>query len=32
LAACFSFQIVDVIPTEPHDVVLDAVATEERVF
>jgi 5-formyltetrahydrofolate cyclo-ligase len=32
LAVCFSFQIVGAIPTEPHDIVLDAVATEERVF
>lgn len=32
LAVGFSFQIVDEIPTEPHDVVLDAIATEERVL
>ena len=32
VAVCFSFQIVDAIPTESHDIVLDAVATEERVF
>jgi 5-formyltetrahydrofolate cyclo-ligase len=32
LAVCFSFQIVDAIPTEPRDTLLDAVATEKRVF
>ncbi len=31
LAVCFSFQVVDAVPTELHDVVLDAIATEERV-
>jgi len=32
LGICFSFQIVDAIPIEAHDVVLDAIATEERVL
>jgi 5-formyltetrahydrofolate cyclo-ligase len=31
LAVCFSFQLVDAVPTELHHVVLDAIATEERV-
>jgi 5-formyltetrahydrofolate cyclo-ligase len=32
LAICFSFQVVDELPIEPTDVVVDAVATEERVW
>jgi 5-formyltetrahydrofolate cyclo-ligase len=28
LGVCFSFQIVDSVPTEAHDVVMDAVVTE----
>jgi len=32
LGICFSFQVVDTIPIEAHDVVLDAVATETRVW
>jgi 5-formyltetrahydrofolate cyclo-ligase len=28
LGICFSFQIVDTMPAEPHDVVMDAVVTE----
>ena len=28
LGVCFSFQIVDEIPNEPHDVIMDAVVTE----
>jgi 5-formyltetrahydrofolate cyclo-ligase len=31
LGVCFSFQLVHAIPTEPNDVVLDAVVTEQRV-
>ncbi|HJT81431.1 MAG TPA: 5-formyltetrahydrofolate cyclo-ligase [Chthoniobacterales bacterium] len=30
LGICFSFQIVDKIPNEPHDVILDAVVTESE--
>lgn len=30
LGICFALQLVDEIPTEPHDVVLDAVVTDER--
>lgn len=30
LGVCFSFQIVDGIPTEPHDVTMDAVVTESQ--
>jgi 5-formyltetrahydrofolate cyclo-ligase len=32
LAICFSFQLVDAIPTEEHDVKVDAVVTEKRVW
>jgi 5-formyltetrahydrofolate cyclo-ligase len=32
LAICFSFQVIDEIPTEPHDAVVDAIATEERIW
>ena len=32
LAICFSFQVVDVIPTEEHDVKVDAVVTEQGVW
>jgi 5-formyltetrahydrofolate cyclo-ligase len=32
LGICFSFQLVDAIPTEEHDIVMNAVVTEERVL
>ena len=32
LGICFSFQVVDAIPTEAHDVLLDAIVTNERVL
>ena len=32
LGICFSFQVVDAIPTEDHDVIVDAVASENRVW
>jgi 5-formyltetrahydrofolate cyclo-ligase len=32
LAICFSFQVVDSIPTEEHDVKVDAVVTEQGVW
>ena len=32
LAICFSFQVIDEIPIEPHDAVVDAIATEERIW
>lgn len=32
LGICFGFQMVDAIPTEAHDVMVDAVATESRVW
>jgi 5-formyltetrahydrofolate cyclo-ligase len=32
LGICFSFQIVDVLPNEAHDVVLDAVVTETEML
>ncbi len=32
LGICFGFQVMDAIPTEPHDVIVDAVATEDRVW
>jgi 5,10-methenyltetrahydrofolate synthetase len=32
LGICFGFQVVDQIPTEEHDVIVDAVATESRVW
>ncbi|MEY2440517.1 MAG: 5-formyltetrahydrofolate cyclo-ligase family, partial [Verrucomicrobiota bacterium] len=28
LGICFSFQITDEVPSEPHDVVMDAVITD----
>ena len=28
LGICFSFQLLDTIPTEPHDIVMDAVVTD----
>ncbi len=30
LGICFSFQILDVIPVEGHDIVMDAVVTDSR--
>jgi 5-formyltetrahydrofolate cyclo-ligase len=30
LGICFSFQIVDTIPTESHDIIMDAVVTESE--
>ena len=30
LGICFSFQMVDGLPSEPHDVVMDAVVTESE--
>lgn len=32
LGICFSFQVVDALPTEEHDVVVDALATENRIW
>jgi len=32
LAICFSFQVVDAIPVEEHDVKVDAVVTEQGVW
>ena len=32
LGICFGFQVVDAIPTEEHDVIVNAVATESRVW
>jgi 5-formyltetrahydrofolate cyclo-ligase len=32
VAAAFELQIVDAIPTEPHDIPLDAIVTEKRVI
>ena len=32
LGICFGFQVLDTIPTEAHDVIVDAVATEDRVW
>ena len=29
LGICFSFQLLDTIPTEPHDIVMDAVVTDD---
>jgi 5-formyltetrahydrofolate cyclo-ligase len=28
LRICFSFQLLDAIPMEPHDIVMDAVVTD----
>jgi 5-formyltetrahydrofolate cyclo-ligase len=30
LGICFSFQLLDEIPIEPHDMVMDAVVTDDR--
>ena len=30
LGVCFSFQVVDAMATEPHDVIMDAVVTESE--
>lgn len=30
LGICFSFQLLDSIPSEPHDIVMDAVVTDDR--
>jgi 5-formyltetrahydrofolate cyclo-ligase len=32
VAICFSFQVVETLPTEEHDVIVDAVVTEQRVL
>jgi len=32
LGVCFAMQIVEMLPTEPHDQRVDAVATEEGIF
>jgi 5-formyltetrahydrofolate cyclo-ligase len=32
LGICFSFQILDAIPIEAHDILMDAIATEDRVL
>jgi 5-formyltetrahydrofolate cyclo-ligase len=32
LGVCFSFQLLDAIPTEGHDIVLDAVVTDRAVL
>jgi 5-formyltetrahydrofolate cyclo-ligase len=30
LGICFSFQVLDSIPVEPHDIVMDAIVTNDR--
>jgi 5-formyltetrahydrofolate cyclo-ligase len=30
LGVCFSFQLLDSIPTEAHDIVMDAIVTDDR--
>jgi 5-formyltetrahydrofolate cyclo-ligase len=32
LGVCFSFQMIESVPTESHDVVMDAIVTDQRVF
>jgi 5-formyltetrahydrofolate cyclo-ligase len=32
LGICFSFQLLDHVPTEAHDVLMDAIATERQIF
>jgi 5-formyltetrahydrofolate cyclo-ligase len=32
LGVCFSFQMIESVPTESHDVVMDAIVTDRRVF
>ncbi|MEY2539665.1 MAG: 5-formyltetrahydrofolate cyclo-ligase [Verrucomicrobiota bacterium] len=32
LGVCFSFQMIESVPTEAHDVVMDAIVTDQRVF
>jgi 5-formyltetrahydrofolate cyclo-ligase len=31
LGICFSFQLLDTIPTEPHDIVMNAIVSDVRV-
>lgn len=32
LGVCFSFQMIESVPTGSHDVVMDAIVTDQRVF
>ncbi len=32
LGICFSFQLLDAVPSETHDVVMDAIATDDQIL